>query len=341
VASRGTKVALATVGVGAGAALALLTAPKVAAARIRRRADDEDHVLEPVVHERIEVATTGGGTISVVRVGEGPPIVLSHGVTLSVRTWVKQLAALPAAGFEAVAYDHRGHGASPAAGSGHAVEHLGDDLRAVLETLDLHDAVLVGHSMGGIAVQSLALDHPSVVAERVRGIVLLSTLPRVAFGSRATRIKQRIERITDRVPDTTWLWQRRDFGLVLARLGFGSDPKPSHVELVRQMMLECPARTRLEAPRALIGIDFVDRLPDVLVPTLVICGTRDLITPDLHSRLLARRIPGARLELVEGGGHMLMLERADEIERLIIDFAHGLPLRAGGGRVEGATRSTA
>lgn len=309
--------------------LALLTAPKVAAARIRRRPDDTD-LLEPVVHDRLEVPTPDGGSTSVVRVGEGPPIVLSHGVTLSIRTWVKQLEALPRQGFEVVAYDHRGHGSSVLGTGGHAVDHLGADLAAVLEALDLRDAVVVGHSMGGIAVQSLLLDHPAVVARRVRGAVLLSTLARVPFGSRATRIKQRIERATDRVPDTTWLWQRKDLGFVLARLGFGDDPKPSHVELVRQMLLECPHGTRIEAPRALVGTDFVDRLGEITVPTLVVCGSRDIITPVSHSRLLAERIPGARLEVLEGGGHMLMLERAEELDRLIVEFARSLPLGAHG-----------
>ena len=121
-----------------------------------------------------------GGSIHVVSRGEGPPIVLSHGVTLSVRTWVKQMESLPAAGFRTIAFDHRGHGDSTVGSPGHTLDTLADDVRTVVEGLDLRDAVLVGHSMGGIAVQLFCLRHPDVAAERVAGIVLLSTLSRTA-----------------------------------------------------------------------------------------------------------------------------------------------------------------
>jgi 3-oxoadipate enol-lactonase len=317
-------------------ALATVAAPRLVAWRIRR-GEDDDAFVDSVASERLTLQSRDEGAISALRVGSGPPIVLSHGVTLSVRTWVKQLESLPAAGFEAVAYDHRGHGASDLGTEGHAVVHLGHDLRAVLEQLDLHDVVIVGHSMGGLAVLSLLLDHPEVAAERVRGAVLLSTLPRVPLGSYATRMKDRYERITDRAPNSTWIWRWPDLGFTVARLGFGDDPKPSHVELVRNMLLECPPSTRLAAPKSLVGIDFADRLSEVDLPVLVVCGTRDIVTPLAHSELLAEQIRGARLEVLEGGGHMLMLERAETLDRLVIDFARSLPLRAAEASATAAT----
>ena len=88
------------------------------------------------------------------------------------------------------------------------------------------------------------------------------------------------------------------------------------------MLRDCPPETRLEAPRALIGLDLTEELPNIRVPTLVVVGTADILTPPAQARLIARRIPGARLEVFPGGGHMLMLERAGELERLIVDFAH-------------------
>ena len=89
-----------------------------------------------------------GGSIYVVEAGEGPPIVLSHGVTLSVRTWFHQLELLPKEGFRAIAFDHRGHGESVLGDAGHSLENLAEDVRSVLLGLDLRDAVLVGHSHG-------------------------------------------------------------------------------------------------------------------------------------------------------------------------------------------------
>jgi pimeloyl-ACP methyl ester carboxylesterase len=68
-----------------------------------------------------------------------------------------------------------------------------------------------------------------------------------------------------------------------------------------------------------------------------VCGTRDIVTPLVHSELLAERIPGARLEVLEGGGHMLMLERADALDRLVVDFARSLPLRGTDARAAATT----
>jgi pimeloyl-ACP methyl ester carboxylesterase len=202
------------------------------------------------------------------------------------------------------------------------VENLALDLRTVVEAYDVRGAVLVGHSMGGVAVQAFVTQFPELAAERVAGIVLLSTLATTPLGSHSTRTKRRIEQITNHAPDMGWIWNSPNLGLLAARLGFGRDPEPSHVELVRQMLAACPPRTRLEAPRALIGLDFTADLPNVRIPTLVIVGTADILTPPAQARLITKLIPGARLEVFPGGGHMLMLERTEEFDRLIVDFAH-------------------
>jgi pimeloyl-ACP methyl ester carboxylesterase len=71
----------------------------------------------------------------------------------------------------------------------------------------------------------------------------------------------------------------------------------------------------------LVGLDLVDELQQIEIPTLVIGGTADLLTPPAYAEQIARAIPNARLELVPDGGHMLMLERVDLLDRLIVDFA--------------------
>jgi 3-oxoadipate enol-lactonase len=133
-----------------------------------------------------------------------------------------------------------------------------------------------------------------------------------------------MERIFNRAPDSQWLWDTKNLGFLAARIGFGPHPHPSHVELTRQMLGECPPETRLAAPRALIGLDLTEALPNVRIPTLVIGGTADVLTPPAEARRMARLIPGARLELMSGGGHMLMFERTEEVNRLIVDFARSL-----------------
>ncbi len=316
---RGAGIAAGVAGVMAGAAYG---AQRLVAARVRSRPDDDAaRALEAPIYLDHRLDTFDRGSIYVVEAGEGPPIVLSHGVTLSVRTWFHQLEELPKEGFRVVAYDHRGHGQSVLGEAGHSVENLAEDVNTVVTGLDLRGAVLVGHSMGGVAVQAFVARYPKVVQERVAGIVLLSTLAYTPFGSRSTRTKARLERMTKHAPDSTRLWNAPNLGLVVARLGFGKDPHPSHVELVRRMMAECPPETRLDAPRALVGLDLTPDLPEFRVPTLVVGGTADLLTLPAESRRMARLIPGARLELFEDAGHMLMLERTTELDELIVKFA--------------------
>jgi pimeloyl-ACP methyl ester carboxylesterase len=314
----------------AGAAGVSYVASRVAAGRIRSRPDDDaSRVLDAPIYPDHRLASHDGGSIYVVDNGSeaDPPIVLSHGVTLSVRTWYYQLDELPKLGFRAIAFDHRGHGQSVTGDSGHSLENLALDVKSVVEQLDLRNAVLVGHSMGGVAVQEFAIRFPEIAAERVAGIVLLSTLAYTPLGSRSTRTKDRMHRLTNRVPDTQWFWNRPNLGFLAARLGFGRDPKPSHVELTRRMLTECTPLTRLEAPRVLIGLDLTHELPNLRIPTLVIGGSADAITPPGEARRIAKLIPGAHLELLDGGGHMLMLERNEEVDQLIVDFARRVQSR--------------
>jgi pimeloyl-ACP methyl ester carboxylesterase len=326
---RRAAIAAGAVGGVAGAAWG---AQRLAAARVRRKPDGSAaRALDAPIYVDHRIDTHDRGSLYVVENGAStdPPILLSHGVTLSVRTWFYQLEDLPAAGFRTIAFDHRGHGQSVLGEEGHSLENLGRDLKTLLEALDLRDAVLVGHSMGGVAVQAFVTMFPEVAAERVAGIVLLSTLAYTPFGSRPTRTKARLEQLTKRSPDTTWLWSRPNLGFLIARIGFGKNPRPSHVELVRRMMLDCSPETRRDSPRVLVGLDLTGELPKVRIPTLVVVGTADALTPPFEARRIAELIPNARLELLPDGGHMLMLERTEELDDLIVDFARSVQKRRG------------
>lgn len=315
-------------GIGAAGLAAVIYAwERAALARIRTRPDPDagtDLALPPGARHRFP--SHDGGVIATRTVGDGPPIVLSHGVTLSSRAWVKQFQSLPAAGFQVVAFDHRGHGESETGRTGHSIDNLAADVRTVIEARRLSDAVLVGHSMGGIAVQAYAIRYPEHAAAHVRGLVLLSTLAKVRVSEMAG-VRTALEVLAGASPDFGLLMRRRDVGLLLARFGFGVDPQPSHVELTRQMIAECARDTNRGAPGALFGLDLTPDLASITVPTLVIGGTADLLTPPAESKRISRLIPGARLELFPDAGHMLMLERAAELDQLIIDFAHKVGAR--------------
>ncbi|MGZ4737382.1 MAG: alpha/beta fold hydrolase [Acidimicrobiia bacterium] len=328
--------AFKALGLAAGAAAtvagAAYAAERVAARRLRRTPDSDDaDQLVPPFDEIRSLPSHDGGAINVISRGDGPPIVLSHGVTLSVRTWVKQMESLPDAGFRTIAFDHRGHGASTVGEAGHTLDTLAADVRTVVEGLDLHDAVLVGHSMGGVAVQLFCLRYPEIAAERLAGIVLLSTLAKTHLSGNR-RLLRLIDFVASATPDAGGVLGFSNLGLLIARIGFGKNPQPSHVELTRQMILACASDTRKASPSVLLGLHLSRELRALTVPTLVICGTHDVLTPPAEARRIARLIPGARLEMLEGAGHMAMLEQSDTVDRLITDFAHEVQHGSADGR---------
>jgi pimeloyl-ACP methyl ester carboxylesterase len=314
------RVAAASAGlvVAAGAGLG---AQRVVAQRLRRRPDPDagDDWELPFDEQRL-VPSHDDGSINVFSRGSGQPIVMSHGVLLTAQTWVKQFRTFPELGFRAVAFDHRGHGGSTCGTDGHTVDTLASDVRTVLEALDLRDAILVGHSMGGVAVQAFCIRFPEVAAERVAGIVLMSTLARSVIGGHE-RMASAMTRLAQHSPDGTPLLGTPNLGLVLTRFGFGKDPQPSHIELTRRMLLSCDRETRRDSPASLIGLELTPDLAKIAVPTLVMCGTADRLTPLAESRRIAACIPNARLAVLEGGGHMLMLEQAQRVDELITKFA--------------------
>jgi len=127
--------------------------------------------------EHLTVTTADGAELATLVAGPagGPTVLLSHCWTGDSRIWAPVARRLVDSGHRVVLYDQRGHRHSTIGSDGLTVEALGSDLRAVLETLDLRDVVLAGHSMGGMAVQSFLIGHPTAGRERVAGLVLVAT----------------------------------------------------------------------------------------------------------------------------------------------------------------------
>jgi pimeloyl-ACP methyl ester carboxylesterase len=198
------------------------------------------------------------------------------------------------------------------------VEQLGEDLVAVLETVDACDAVLAGHSMGGMTVQALAVARPDVVAARVKALVLAGTAGfGVAAGPLAAPVRfvtgdRRVERLL-----------AGPFGPALSRGAVGRRPRRAHLVATRDAVLSLPTDVRRQFLIALQAMDFRAGLAGLSVPTTVVVGTRDLLTPLRLGRALAAAIPGARLVEVPGAGHMLPYEEPDLLAELIGSAAEG------------------
>ncbi len=305
----------------AGAAYA---AERAVVAGVRRRPDpDAGRELKPPFDSAKRIPSHDGGSIYTISRGAGPTVLFAHGVTLDVRLWFKQFEDLPERGLRVVAYDQRGHGDSTCGSSGHSVDNYASDLKSVIQGLDLRDVVIVGHSMGGIAAQAFAIKHPKLTRRRVRGLVLMSTLAKTHI-SGSPRLRTIVERLVDGRLNSASLMAQPNLGFFLARLGYGRDPQPSHVELNRQMIADCPRDQTPMAIRALLNFDLTAELPTITLPTVVLSGSADVIAPPAESRRIAELIPDAHLEVFKSAGHMLMFERTDEVNDLIEEFVRDL-----------------
>jgi non-heme chloroperoxidase len=240
-------------------------------------------------------------------------VVLSHCWTGSRATWEPVAARLVAAGQRVVLYDQRGHGASTVGRDAPTVEQLGEDLAAVLEAVDARGAVLAGHSMGGMTLQALAIARPDVVAERVKALVLVGT---AGFGVAAGPLSATARFVTGNRGVERLMASR--LGPALTRGTVGRSPRQGHLVATRDAFLSLPTDVRRQFLIALQAMDFRAGLASVAVPTTVVIGSRDLLTPPRLSRALAAAIPGAHLVEVPGAGHMLPYEEPDRLAEIIL-----------------------
>jgi pimeloyl-ACP methyl ester carboxylesterase len=259
-------------------------------------------------------------------------MVLCHGYMLDGTAWHFQLAALTDS-VRLVVYDQRGHGRSTLGSAPVTVERLGRDLDQVLEGAVPHGhrAVLVGHSMGGMAVMALAAARPGLLGTRVAGIGLLSTsagqLDATSFGLpwAAARVLHQALAVglphLARLPGTVDT-VRRHTGPVAFRLTrpllFRAPVDPLAASVTIRAMAHVPITTVAACYPALMAHDQLAALPVLgACPVLVAVGAEDRVTPITHSAVLASRIPTARLAVVPRASHLLPLERPDAVNALL------------------------
>lgn len=263
----------------------------------------------------LQVQEYAAGTASkgaATSVGNAPTVVLAHGWTLTRASWLPVVEQLVAAGVRVVTYDQRGHGGSSPLRGRPTVRMLGGDLAAVLDVVAPRGRVLLGgHSMGGMTVMAYAGLHPDEFRTRVAGTVLVATSAG-DLQNRLSAVEARLMALASRMPGipagrfVTNRGQRR--------LLFGADADPSHVQLTRDMV----ARTSLPTMGRFFGAlgehDESEALSQLAgIPTVVLVGDRDRLTPPRHGRRLAELIPHAELRILTGRGHMLVYEATDEV----------------------------
>ena len=255
-----------------------------------------------------------GRSIFYERRGEGEPLVLIMGLSGNSLTWGEPFLSLLERDFDVIAFDNRGIGRSGPAHEDFTISDLAADTAGLLSALRLDAAHVMGISMGGMIAQQLALDH----RERVRGLVLGCTYAG-GPGARLTdpAVAQSLADpmlAGDREAAVRAAWQAN------VAAPYAADEQAFarfHELAVRHPP---PLPTIVRQTLAVTGHDLSARLGEIEAPTLVLHGTEDRMLDVVNGRLVAAAIPGARLEIFEGVGHLFFWEQPERSAELVRDF---------------------
>jgi 3-oxoadipate enol-lactonase len=249
------------------------------------------------------------------RSGSGPPLLLIMGMSGTALHWSEPFLSALQRDFETIVYDHRGVGASSRMGERFTIAQLAEDAAGLLAALELDSAHVLGISMGGMVAQELALAHP----EHVMALGLGCTYCGGAGSSLATpEVLQRLSEgmmsgDRDRAVRTAWEVN------VSAKIAAREDA----FETFDAIGVERPVALAviLAQMQAIAGHDTSERLSAITSSTLVVHGTEDRMIPVANAALIAERIPGARLEIFDGVGHLFFWEEPERSAELMREHA--------------------
>jgi pimeloyl-ACP methyl ester carboxylesterase len=245
--------------------------------------------------------------------GGGAPVLFIQGLGVDHRGWAGITRPLSER-FRCISYDNRDVGRSSQVTAPYAVVDMMDDAVGLLDALSLERVDVVGHSMGGVIAQELAIRHP----ERVRRLVLIATY--TSGDPRGTAIFESqalLRRTLDRETYCrTTFWTAYSHQDYRRNDGF-----------VEQMIARTAANDLWQPQdayerhvRAVLSVSTEDRLAKIAAPTLIIAGAEDILTPMRFADALAREIPGSRLDVIDGAAHGLIWSHAGDITQRIAEF---------------------
>ncbi|QWV93756.1 alpha/beta hydrolase [Geomonas oryzisoli] len=250
-------------------------------------------------------------------VGTGPSVILIHGFPLNRQMWQPQLQPLADAGFRVIAPDLRGFGASDAPAGGYSMDRFADDIIALMDALNLDQAVIGGMSMGGYVLMNLLERYP----DRVRAACFIATRANAddeAGRARRSAMAAEAERLG-----------ANPVIKIFAELLFATETaerNPALIALVTSWM-------RSAAPRGLAGgllamrdrKDYVGDLRSFQLPSLVLAGAEDRAAPLDVAKVLIDGLAGCRSTVIEKAGHMVNMEQPEIFNRTMIEFLNSLP----------------
>jgi len=252
-----------------------------------------------------------GLKLSYASTGDGPPLLLISGLGYGGNFW-RLFTEEVSHAFRVITFDNRGVGGSEAPPGPYTTQQMAADAAGLLEALDVGEAFVLGHSLGGAIAQELALGFPA----RVRKLVLAATLG----GPGGVPITpEALAAMTNRQGDPVQIFRR---GVEVATAPGFPERNPERVAELLQMRLAAPVRPSSYSAQLAAGAghDAWARLSAIACPTLVLTGTEDRVVPPANSELLAARIPHARVVRLEGLGHLLFVESPEESASAVLRF---------------------
>lgn len=237
--------------------------------------------------------------IHIERYGQGDAVVFIHGSGWNTHMWSGQKDYL-AASMEVMLVDLPGHGKSTGKGF-QSVEEYRNVIHEALKEIGADSIFVAGHSLGGAIALSLALACPDML----KGMILIGT------GARLKVLPQILDSIIENKEETV----RHTVEMAFSQKTPTTLKNQAFHEVIR-----CPAEVISGDFHACNGFDVMDSLKKIAVPTLIICGADDALTPPKYSRFLNYAINGSKMVLIEDAGHMVMMEKPIELSKTIEEF---------------------
>ncbi len=244
--------------------------------------------------------------------GEGEPLILMAGVGQWHQFWYRNLPDL-AKHFRVVWFDNRGIGLSSKPDVPYDIPMFESDLLGLLDHLEVDRAHLVGHSLGGLVSLTLAMQHP----ERVGKLVAISTLypgPNFVPWTEAAGAL-----LFDRGGDPVEVVRR---GVRVSTAPGFAERDPETAEKLMWLRFNSQQSGQLYLRQSMAGAEYLkeDHMREIPNPVLLLYGDHDEVVPPANGRLIAEKLPNATVQIIEGAGHMLPLERPTETSAAIIEF---------------------
>lgn len=238
---------------------------------------------------------------------DAPPLLLSNSLGSTLAMWDPQAAAL-ADEFRVIRYDLRGHGRSPVPDGPYALDDLGADALALLDSLEIERAHLAGVSLGGMLSMWLAIHAPDRVDHLMPCFTSAQLGPPEGWAERAALVRRKGTQAV--APSVVERWLTPAY----------RDAHPDEVSRLRAMIASTPDEGYAGCCAVIEHMDLRGELDRIRAPTLVVAGAGDPATPPEHGELIASLVPGARLEVLDPGAHLANLERPEAFTALMRDF---------------------